>query len=74
MLMFSATHIAIWKLSGKNQFAYAKKRGARDALALLALRLVMALDKCFKLAVYCSDVFGAFDKVSMRRLLNKLAA
>jgi hypothetical protein len=67
-------HVTRCRLSGENQFAYTKKRGARDALALLALRWVMALDKGFKLAVYCSDVSGAFDKVSRKRLLSKLAA
>ena len=74
VLMQLEPHITRCGLSGTNQFAYTKKRGARDVLALLALRWVMALDKGFKLAVYCSDVSGAFDKVSRKRLLTKLAA
>ena len=61
-------------LSGLNQFAYTKKRGARDVLALLALKWVAILDKGRKVAIYCSDVAGAFDRVSSKRLLDKLEA
>jgi hypothetical protein len=32
------------------------------------------LDEGFKVLLYCSDVSGAFDKVSRKRLLEKLAA
>ena len=59
---------------GPNQFAYTKQRGARDALAHLVLVWLKALTKGKKIAVYCSDVSGAFDRVSVRRLLDKLAA
>jgi hypothetical protein len=34
----------------------------------------MALDKGMKILVYCSDVPGAFDRVSRERLLAKLSA
>ena len=61
-------------LSGLNQFAYTKKRGARDVLALLALKCVAILDKGRKVAIYCSDVAGAIDRVSSKRLLDKLEA
>jgi hypothetical protein len=67
-------HITLWKLAGVNQFAYTKKRGSRDALALLVLRWIDALDKGRKVLVYCSDVSGAFDKVSKNRLMQKLEA
>ena len=59
---------------GPNQFAYTAGRGARDALAYLVLTWVTALSKCRKVAVYCSDVSGAFDKVDAKRLLAKLRA
>ena len=69
--MLLAPRIALWHLSGENQFEYTKKRRARDVLTLLALRWMMALDNGFKLAAYCSDVSGAYEKVSMRRSLDK---
>ena len=59
---------------GRNQFAYMPERGARDALAQLVLTWISLLAKRRKIAVYCSDVSGAFDKVNSRRLLRKLRA
>jgi hypothetical protein len=35
---------------------------------------VDALDKGMKVLIYCSDVSGAFDKVSKKRLMDKLEA
>ena len=67
-------HISRWSLAGRNIFAYTKDRGARDVLALLALKWVRSLGRGRKIAVYCSDVSGAFDKVSSKRLLAKLEA
>ena len=63
-------HISRWSLAGKNQFAYTKERGARDVLALLALKWVWTLDRGRKIAVYCSDVSGAVDKVSSKRFVD----
>ena len=57
---------------GSNQFAYTTGRGARDALAILSLTWVIALGAGRKVAVYCSDVSGAFDRVPLERLVNKL--
>ena len=57
---------------GKNQFAYCKKRGCRDALALNTLNWLWALAHNEKVALYCSDVSGAFDKVSTEKLVAKL--
>jgi len=57
---------------GPQQFAYTTGRGARDALALLALVWVSALAAGRKVAVYCSDVSGAFDRVRLERLASKL--
>ena len=74
ILLLLMPHISMCSLSGHNQFAYTKKKGSRDVLALLAMRWVMALDKGMKVLVYCSDVAGAFDRVSKERLLDKLRA
>jgi hypothetical protein len=57
---------------GPNQFAYTVGRGARDALALLMLTWIQALGARRKIAVYCSDVSGAFDRVQAERLAAKL--
>ena len=57
---------------GPSQFAYTLGRGARDALALLALTWIKAMGTGRKVAVYCSDVSGAFDRVCMERLVAKL--
>jgi hypothetical protein len=61
-------------LFGRNQFAYTAKRGARDVLALMAIVWITALAKNRKVAIYCSDVSGAFDRVSVERLTAKLKA
>ena len=57
---------------GPNQFAYTVGRGARDALALLMMTWLQALATGRKVAVYCSDVSGAFDRVPLKRLAAKL--
>jgi hypothetical protein len=59
---------------GPRQFAYTIGRGARDALAMLVLLWIKALAAGKKSAVYCSDVSGAFDRVSQERLVAKLRA
>jgi hypothetical protein len=58
---------------GQNQFAYRKRHGARDAVAFYVLSWIYALCCGCKVGVYCSDVSGAFDKVSSERLVQKLA-
>ena len=57
-----------------NRFACQKGKGARDALLLLVLSWVRALNMRKKVAVYCSDVSGAFDKASTSRLVEILRA
>ena len=57
---------------GPSQVAYTRGRGSRDALAYLVLTWLQALASALKIGVYCSDVSGAFDKVSHTRLLAKL--
>jgi hypothetical protein len=59
---------------GPNQFAYSVGRGARDALAKLLLTWIKALGAGWKIAIYCSDVSGAFDRVSVARLVSKFKA
>ena len=59
-LLLLMPYVSRWNLAGINQFAYTKKRGARDVLALLAAKWVKILDKGRKIAIYCSDVSGAF--------------
>ena len=55
---------------GENQFAYRKKRGCRDALALLVMQWIQVLNARGKVAVYCSDVSGAFNRVRAERATN----
>ena len=59
---------------GANQFAYKPKHGARDAILLLVLRWLLAFMQQLRIGIYCSDVSGAFDKVSAARLVNKLTS
>eukprot|EP00969_Alexandrium_andersonii_P274558 12135112-Alexandrium_andersonii.AAC.1 len=57
---------------GANQFAYCPGRGARDAVLFFLLEWLSALARRCRVAVYCSDVSGAFDRVCCERLLRKL--
>lgn len=59
---------------GPNQFAYMKRRGAKDALALNVLSWLTMINSGLRVGLYCSDVSGAFDRVSADRLLLKLKA
>jgi hypothetical protein len=65
-------HLLSTSAFGPSQYAYTLGRGARDALAILALTWVKALAAGRKIGVYCSDVSGAFDRVRMKRLAAKL--
>ena len=57
----------------ESQFSYRPKRGARDAVLLDVATLLSMLNVWKKIGVYCSDVSGAYDRVSAERLLDKLA-
>ena len=57
-----------------NQFAYTPQRGARDALAHMVLTWLPLLAAGRKIAVYCSEVSRAFDRVSAARSRAKLQA
>ncbi len=72
MLPLFANHLKNVSVFGDNQFAYQSGRGARDALALLTLSWVLEISKGNKVAVYCSDVLGASDKVNKKVLVGKL--
>ena len=50
------------------------KRGCKNALAMNALQWVWWLHLNRKVGLYCSDVAGAFDRVSISRLVKKLEA
>ena len=51
-----------------------RNRGYRDALAFTVFSWIWALGIGKRIALYCSDVSGAFDRVSADRLLAKLKA
>ena len=71
--MFSP-HIERTLAFGPNQFAYTRRRGARDALAVMVLTWLRGFNEGMKFGTYCSDVSGAFDRVRVERLLDKLRA
>ena len=72
LLPLIQSHISRLVAFGPNQFAYTICRGARDALAYLTMSWLLALNRRKKVAVYCSDVSEAFDRVLAERLLEKL--
>ena len=59
-------------LFGPRQFAYRSKRGSRDALAYNLMCWLSLFESGHRVALYCSDVSGAFDRVSTSRLRIKL--
>ena len=58
---------------GPNQFAYTHGRGLHDALALNTLRWIQSISAGKRVGLYCSDVSGAFDRVSSEKLVRKLS-
>ena len=61
-------------VSGPNQFAYKKQKGARDVLAVLTLTWITGFNRKKKFGLYNADVSGAFDRVCTKRLIEKLRA
>ena len=61
-------------LFGANQYVYTPSRSHRDALAANVFHWLVLLDNGFQVALYCSDVSAAFDRVSSKILISKLAA
>ena len=55
-----------------NQFAYRKNRGLRDALAFNVASWIHMIYLKLKIALYCSDVSSAFDRVARQKLATKL--
>ena len=58
---------------GPHQYAYGKGRGYQDVLLINVCQWLLLLETGHMVGVYCADVSGAFDKVSMERLCHKLA-
>ncbi len=58
---------------GPHQYAYTKRRGYKDVLTINVCSWLLALEKQELVALYCSDVSGAFDRVSKERLGEKLS-
>ena len=65
-------YLALPLAQGPFQFAYRKERGARDALLFAVCSWLLAFSAGKKVAVYCADVAGAFDRVDAERLVEKL--
>ena len=56
---------------GDRQFAYRKGFSMKDLLAFVVLLWLRALDQSCKIGIYCSNIAGAFDRVSNKKLLLK---
>ena len=59
---------------GRHQYAYAKRRGYKDVLAVNVCSWLLLLEEGLAVGLFCSDVSGAFDRVSGARLTKKLTA
>ncbi len=59
---------------GSHQYAYSQGKSHRDALAVNVFSWLLALENHEVIALYCSDVSGAFDRVRRERLMAKLRA
>ena len=57
---------------GPHQYAYTKGRGYKDVLAINVCSWLLAMEQGLAVAIYASDVSGAFDRVSKTRLGEKL--
>ena len=57
---------------GPHQYAYTKRRGYNDVLAVNVCSWPLLLEQGMAVGVFCSDVSGAFDRVSRERLLQKI--
>ncbi len=57
---------------GSDQWAFRPKRSCRDLVTLLVSRWLWAMDCGFKVAIYLSDITGAFDRADRDILISKL--
>ena len=55
-----------------DQLAFRPKRSCRDVVALLLLKWIWAIDYGFNIAIYFSDISGAFNKVDREILVIRL--
>ena len=58
---------------GDYQWACTKERGVQELLAIMVCSWLLALMKNEKVALFISDIRGAFDNVCSARLLGKLS-
>ena len=49
---------------GFNQYAYTKRRGDKDVVTVDVCSWLLLLEQGLAVGVFCSDVSGAFDRVS----------
>ena len=59
---------------GPRRFAHTPERGYKDALLVCVCTWILALSQKKRIAIYCSDVAGAFDKVSSELLMRALTS
>ena len=59
---------------GENQYAYSAGKSHRDVLAINVCSWLLLMEGGQAAGLYCSDVSGAFDRVSCERLCAKLRA
>ena len=57
---------------GNDQWAFRPRHSCRDLVTLLVCRWIWAMDSGFKVAIYLSDISGAFDRVDRDILIAKL--
>ena len=57
---------------GTDQFAYRPQHGSRDVILLLVVMWLLLLAAGQRIGLYCSDVQGAFDRVTVSRLVSRL--
>ena len=67
-------HVTKNELHGPRQWACQRRKGARDTLAYLVARWLLAFCTGHKVVLFCGDVAGAFDRVDAKRLACKLRA
>eukprot|EP00973_Karenia_brevis_P094657 12423525-Karenia_brevis.AAC.1 len=59
-------------LFGNCQFAYTPEHSSRDAVLFMLTSWLLGLSCSCRVALYCSDVSGAFDNVRREILLTKI--
>ena len=57
---------------GPRQFAYSPKRGYKDSLAICVGTWIIKMSEGKRVALNCSNVAGAFDRVNSELLIHAL--